>query len=232
MMARANARHREIGVRLSIGASRGRIVRQLMTEGLLLALLAGVTGLALAGALLRIGLVLFVAMLPPALALRVRFVPFDFDYRVFLFALLVAGATTTVFALLPALQATRLTLMEALRGQVSATIRSSSLRNLLVTSQVAVSLLLLVVSATLVRNGVAIRATDLGMRTTGVISVKPDGNDARLLARAHAALTQDPLVEQLVVTSRNPLFGESPRTPVLQASGVVLASYRFVSPGY
>ena len=95
MMARANARHREIGVRLSIGASRGRIVRQLTTEGLLLALLAGVTGLALAGALLRIGMVLFVAMLLPALALRARFVPLDFDHRAFLFALLVTGATTT-----------------------------------------------------------------------------------------------------------------------------------------
>jgi predicted permease len=233
MLARANARHREIGVRLSIGASRGRIVRQLMTEGLLLALLAGVTGLALAGALLRIGMVLFVAMLPPALALRVRFVPVDFDHRVFLFAVLIAGATTTVFALLPALQATRLRLTEALRGQASATIRSSSLRNLLVTSQVAVSLLLLVVSVTLVRNGVAIRATDLGMRTAGVISVRPGGNDARaLLARTHTALTLDPIVEQVVVTSRNPLFGESPRTQVLQASGMVPASYRFVSPEY
>ncbi len=178
MLARANARHREIGIRLSIGASRGRIVRQLLTEGVLIASLAGFAGLALAGGLLRLGRFLFVAMLPATIAARVRFVSFDFDARVFVFAFAVAAAAMIVFALLPALQATRLSLTDALRGQATGAIRSSTMRNLLVTSQVAVSLLLLIVAATLVRNATAIRATDLGFQTEHVISVRPGRNDA------------------------------------------------------
>jgi len=234
MLARANARHREIGIRLSIGASRGRVVRQLVTEGLLIAVLAGLAGVALAGALLRIGVFLFVAMLPPTVALRVRFVPLDFDYRVFLFAFVVAGAATILFALVPALQATRLTLTDALRGQPSGAIRRSTLRNWLVTSQVAVSLLLLIVAVTLVRNGTAIRSTDLGLETRGVISVRPGRTDTALMEHTYAALTADPRLEQVqvVVTSRPPLFGETPKSPLRLASGYVLASYTFVSPEY
>jgi macrolide transport system ATP-binding/permease protein len=232
MLARANARHREIGVRLAIGASRGRIVRQLLTEGLLIAMMAGLAGVALASALLRLGMFLFVTLLPPTVALRVRFVPLDFDYRVFLFAFVVAGTATILFALLPALQATRLTLTDALRGQPSGAVKSSTLRNLLVTGQVAVSLLLLIVAATVVRNGAAIRATDLGLNTTGVISIRQNGRDNALLRRAYDELTADPRVGQVVVTSRVPLFGEMPKTILQQPSGLVAASYTFVSPEF
>ena len=119
MLARANSRYREIGVRLSIGASRGRIVRQLLTEGLLIASLAGLAGLGLAALLRKLGMYAFVVLLPPTVAARVRFVPFDFDFRVFLFASLVAAAATILFALLPALQATKLSLTDALRNQPS-----------------------------------------------------------------------------------------------------------------
>jgi predicted permease len=232
MLARANARHREIGVRLSLGASRGRVVRQLTTEGLLIATLAGLAGLVLAGVLLRVGMFLFVAMLPPTIAVRVRFVPLDLDYRVFLFTFVVAGVATLLFALLPALQATRLTLTDALRGQLTGAIRSGTLRTVLVTGQVAVSLLLLVVAATLMRNGASIRAIDLGFQTDRVISVRLRKDDKALAQRAHAALTADPRVGQVVVTSQNPLFGEAPKTPVFQPSGFVMTSYRFVSPEY
>jgi predicted permease len=234
MLARANARHQEIGIRLSIGASRGRIVRQLMTEGLLIAILAGLAGLAVAGVLLRAGMSLFVVLLPPTVAVRVRFVPLGFDYRVFLFAFAVAGVATLLFALLPALQATRLTLTHALRGQPGGSVRSSTLRSVLVTSQVAVSLVLLIVATTLVRNGAAIRATDLGMETHGVISVRQHRNDRALVARAYSALTAEPRLnlEQVVVTDRNPLFGEAPKIVLNQPSGMVLASYKFVSPEY
>jgi predicted permease len=234
MLARANARHREIGIRLSIGASRGRIVRQLLTEGLLIAMSAGAAGLAVAAVLLRLGMLALVAMLPPTIAARVRFVPLDFDYRVFLFAFAAAGAATILFALLPALQATRVTLTDALRGQQAGAVRSSTLRNLLITSQVAVSLVLLIVAATLVRNGAAIRGIDLGLEAAGVISVRPRGGDDTLVERAHAALTNDPRLQQVhvAVTSRNPLFGDPPRMPVWQASGTLLASYTFVSPEY
>ena len=232
MLARANARHREIGIRLSIGASRGRIVRQLVTEGLLIAILAGLTGLALAGALLRLGVYFFVALLPPTIATRVRLVPLDFDYRVFFFAFAVAGAATVLFALLPALQATRVALTDALRGHVSAGVRSSTLRRILVTSQVAVSLLLLIVAATLVRNGTAIQATDLGLETAGIISIRPGNNQRALVGRTYAELSANPRMGQLAVASRSPLFGEAVKMPLRRPSGMVVTSYTFVSPEY
>jgi predicted permease len=209
-------------------------VRQLVTEGLLVAVLAGLTGIALAGALLRAGVFFFVGMLPPTVALRVRFVPLDFDYRVFLFAFVVAGAATILFALVPALHATRLTLTDALRGQLSAAIRGSSLRKWLITSQVAVSLVLLIVAVTLVRNGTAIRATNLGLDTSGVISVRPGQADKALMQRTHSVLTAEPRLEQVQIaaTSRPPLFGETPKSPLRHASGYVVSSYTFVSPEY
>ena len=177
MLARANARHREIAMRLSLGASRGRLVRQLLTEGLLIAVLAGLAALALAAVTLRTGMALFFATLPPSISALVRVVPLDFDRRVFLFALLVAAGATLLFALAPALRATRLSLIHALRGQPSATTRAATLRNGLVASQVAVSLVLLVGAVTLARNGVTVGATDLGLTTAGVVSVNQRGQE-------------------------------------------------------
>ena len=91
MLSRAIARQREIAVRLSLGASRGRVVRQLLTEGLLIAVLAGAAGLALAAWTLRIGTVMLFKTLPPSLAALLRVAPLLFDYRVFAFALTVGG---------------------------------------------------------------------------------------------------------------------------------------------
>jgi predicted permease len=232
MLARANARHREIGIRLSIGASRGRIVRQLVTEGLVITTVAGLVGLTLAAALLRLATYAFVVMLPPTVASRVRFVPLDFDYRVFGFTFIVAGAATLLFALLPALQATRVSLTDALRGQLSGGVSSATLRKVLVTGQVAVSLLLLIVAATLVRNGRAIQATDLGLETGGIISVRPNGRNLALVGRTHAELSADPRFAQIAVASRSPLFGETRKVPLRRPGGVVGTSCTFVSPEY
>ena len=231
MLARATARHREIGIRLSIGASRGRVVRQLVTEGLLIATLAGLLGLALASLLRRAGTYLFVVMLPPTIAARVRFVPFDFDYRVILFMMIVACAVTILFALVPALQATRVSLTDALRAQLTGSIRGSTLRGVLVTGQVTVSLVLLIVAATLVRNGDTIRSTNVGMDTTGVISVR-GGNASGLVRRAYDELGADPRVGAITVASRAPLFGGGPAAPVRQPSGLVFPTYSFVAPEY
>ena len=231
MLARTSARHREIGIRLSIGASRGRVVRQLLTEGLLIASLAGVFGLALASVLRPLGAYFFVVMLPPTVAARVRFVPFDFDHRVFTFTMIVACGVTMLFALLPALQATRISLTDALRGQLTSAIRSSVLRGLLVTSQVTVSLVLLIFAGTLVRNGSAIRGTNIGMDTSGVITAR-GGNSNGLVRRAYDELAADSRVGEIAVASRSPLFGQPPPAPIRRPSGLVFASYAFVSPEY
>jgi predicted permease len=233
MLARATARHREIGVRLALGASRGRVVRQLLTEGLLISLLAAGLGLALANVTLSAGLVLFLSLMPAAVSSLVRVVPLEFDMRVFGFALAIATCTTLMFALLPALQATRLTMTDALRGQVSRAVRGSNLRNFLVGGQVAISLALLIVAATLMRNNGAIQTIDLGMAPRGVISINQRGTNKALTARAAVELAADPRLEQVVVTSRNPLFGQLPRTPIIRDGHSVLgASYMFVSPEY
>ena len=109
MLARAIARHREIAVRLSIGASRGRVIRQLLTEGLLIAALSGLAGLVLAIFALRGAMAVMLDTLPPSVVAILRVAPIDFDSRVFLFALAAAAATTLLFALFPAVQASRLT---------------------------------------------------------------------------------------------------------------------------
>jgi predicted permease len=231
MLARTGARHREIGIRLSIGASRGRVVRQLLTEGLLIASLAGAFGLALASVLRQVGAYFFVVMLPPTVAARVQFVPFDFDHRVFTFTMIVACGVTMLFALLPALQATRISLTDALRGQLTSTIRSSVLRGLLVTSQVTVSLVLLIFAGTLVRNGAAIRGTNIGVDTSGVISAR-GSNSNGLVRRAYDELASDSRVGEIAVASRSPLFGQAPPAPIRRPTGLVFASYAFVSPEY
>ena len=119
MLARANARHREMGIRLSLGASRGRVVRQLLTEGLMISVIAGAArpGCSRASRW-RSARRVVLATLPGDSAAYVRVVPLVFDARVFLFTFAVAAASTVVFALLPALQGTRLTLTDALRGHL------------------------------------------------------------------------------------------------------------------
>jgi putative ABC transport system permease protein len=231
MLARANARHREIGVRLALGASRGRVVRQLLTEGFLIAAIAGAAGLCLAAVILRAGAPLVVATLPAAVSPLVRIVPLDFDRRVFLFALAAVSATTLLFALLPAVHATRLTLIDAIRGQAGSTLRSATLRSTLVGGQVAISLALLVIAATLVRNSAAIGHADLGFKPGNVLAVRQRGKSS-LIARAGTILPGDPQVEQVVFTSHNPLFGNGPKGFVREARAIVPVSYVFVSPGY
>ena len=232
MLARANARHREIGVRLALGASRGRVIRQLLTEGFLIAVLAGIAGLALAALVLRVATPAIVSTLPAAVSPLVRIVPLDFDRRVFLFALAAVSATTLMFALLPALHATRITLIDAIRGQAGEKIRSATLRSLLVGGQVAISLPLLVMAATLVRNSAAIASADLGFEPGTVISINQRGK-SDLIPRAAEALGADPRVEQVVITSRNPLFGELPKSPVVENGRAVTAvTYLFTTRDY
>ena len=231
MLARANARHREIGIRLSLGAGRWRVVRQLVTEGLMIAALSVLAALGVASLVLRAGLAVFFLTLPPSFSAVARVLPLDIDHRVFLFTAIVAGLATIVFAVLPALQATRLTLTSALRGEFSSGVRGSRLRHVLVISQVAVSLILIIVAATLVRNGVTLRGYETGFETGRLVSIRPGG---RLLQSAYQTLAANPRVEQVAVTSRNPLIGELFKSPVRnpQGNGIVPISYMFVSPDY
>ena len=217
MLARANSRHREMGIRLSLGASRGRVVRQLLTEGLLISLIAGVAGLILARIMLEIGTSVVLATLPGDSSAYVRVMPLVFDARVFLFTFAVAAASTVAFGLLPALQGTRLKLTDALRGHLGASLRASTLRHVLVASQVAVSVVLLIATATVIRNGAALAGTDVGFDPRGVMSIDVGVTDPALLARAATLLQSDPRVESIAVSSRRPLSEQVKRIPVISA---------------
>jgi predicted permease len=141
LLARAAVRQKEIAVRLSLGAGRGQLIRQLLTEGTLLALLGGATGLLLA--FWAQGLLW--SFRPPFLA--VDAIDLQPDMRVLLFTLAVSIGTGILFGLAPAIQASRPDLVGELKEKTGAPTGSNrlfSLRNLLVSSQVALSLVALV----------------------------------------------------------------------------------------
>jgi predicted permease len=236
MLSRAIGRHREIAVRLSLGATRGRVVRQLLTEGLLVAVLAGLAGLALAAWTLRAGTVMLFSTLPPSYAALLRVVPLNFDYRVFLFALCVSSLATLMFALVPALKASRLRLTDALHGERTGTLSGTRLRNALVVGQVAMSLVLVVTALTLARNGASLGAIDLGFQTQGVLSINVRGDEDTLVRPLAEALLSDPGVAELAVTGGNPLFERSrsvAAAPSSAATGSAVGMrYTFVSPEY
>jgi predicted permease len=234
MLARALGRQREIGIRLSVGASRGRIVRQLLTEAAIIAMCAGAAGLGIAALVLPAGRAMFLRTLPPAVAGLARVVPLDLDFRVFGFALAVAAVATMACALLPALQGTRLQLTAALRGDVVPRVRSGILRNLLVVGQVAASIILLIAAATLTRNGAMVAATDLGFDTGGVFSINERGSDSSRIPAAARALEAEVGPEHVAVTSSNPLFGGLGKiaTTAADRPSTITASYIFVSPEY
>ena len=234
MLARAVARQREIAVRLSLGASRPRIVRQLLTEGLLIAALGGAAAVFLAAFLMPAGIAVLFRTLPPSLAALVRVVPTPIDYRVVGFAFAGVAGATIAFALVPALQASRPSLTDVLHGQRAGTRSASRMRSFLVVAQVAVSMLLVVTALVLARNFAAVGAIDLGYRTSGVYSVNVRGGHDELIRTAADALSADSRVAEIAVTNGNPLFV----THTLAAApdgtdrGEVPVRYSFVSPEY
>jgi predicted permease len=248
MLARANGRRSEIALRLSLGASRGRVVAELLVEGLLIAAMAGAAALAVAALVVRIGLQIFFSTLPSSAAAVTRVVPLDFDYRVFAFTLAISGLTTIMFALVPALQATRGTLTGALRGE-TAGLRGSTLRNVLVVGQVTASVVLILLASTLVRNAVALKRADVGFNTSALFSIRQRAAGGQLMTRAYDALAGDNRFSSVALTSRNPMFGEQPRTFIRTTSGTatpaptpagpdrprrdgVATTYMHVSPEY
>ena len=162
LLARSMARQREIAVRLSQGARRGRLVRQLLTESLVLALLGGAVGLLLMVWVDR-ALVAFLAGLPTPVA-----VDLGVDARVLGFALALALATGIVFGLLPALQSTRPQLVTALKTQAASAPsprRGGVLREALVAGEVALSLVALIAAALFLRSLTAAQHIDPGFDT-------------------------------------------------------------------
>ena len=172
MLARAADRRKEIAVRLALGAGRGRLVRQLLTESMLVAAAAGVLGFAMAVWVMRLASQL---KLPYPMPLTLRLEP---DGRVLLFTIALTAFTGVAFGLLPALQATRADLTPALKEGGAVRLprfRRLSLRNLLVFGQVAGSLALLLITGFLVIGHQRMTGTDVGFdsRRLFLISLDP-----------------------------------------------------------
>jgi macrolide transport system ATP-binding/permease protein len=167
LLSRAAARRREVAVRLALGARRARLVRQLLTESVLLSLLGGLAGVALAWAVVAA----FQAAPPPPGALPLS-LDFAIDRRVLLFALVLSGLTGILFGIAPALEASRPGLVPSLKGGDSAGSRGArfDLKKILVVGEVALSLLLLITAGLFVRSLQAARATNPGFDVERLVS--------------------------------------------------------------
>src|SRR5712692_7904306 len=157
LLAKAMARRREIATRLALGASRGRLIRQTLTESLLLSSMGGAAGLVFA-----------LWAVPPLLALKPSSLPIridvPIDWRVLAFTFLLALATGIVFGLAPALRSSKLELVQALKDEASvAGFRRSRLRSALVIAQVSVCLVLLIGAGICVRSLINDRSIDHGI---------------------------------------------------------------------
>ena len=167
LLARAAARQKELAVRTALGARRSRVIRQVLTENLLLALMAGSVGLLLA----YVGTRALVALSPADIP-RVETVSIDSD--VVMFLLFITILTSIAFGLVPALQASRVNLTDTLkensRGS-SEGIHRNRLRNILVVSEFALALTLLIGAGLMIRSFVALESIDPGFNPHGVLSM-------------------------------------------------------------
>ncbi len=168
LLARAATRHTEIAVRLALGATRGRLVRQMLTESLLLAIVAGVFGLALA----VWGTDLLVRLLPADLALP-RLDEVRVDGRVLGFAFVMSLLTGVLFGTAPAVTASALNLAQATRDAMRGTTSGRNrLRSVLVVAEVALAVVLLVGAGLLGRSLERLLQVDTGVRAEHVLTMR------------------------------------------------------------
>jgi putative ABC transport system permease protein len=199
LLVRATARKREVALRAAIGAGRGRIVRQLLTESVTLSLMGGILGLALGVLGIRALLSINTAGLP---RIGQDGLLVGLDWRVLLFTAVLSVGTGILFGLLPALQSARTDLSTTLKdstGRSGATLRHNKARSTLVVVEVALALLLLVGSALLIRTLVNLRAVQPGYDPRNVLTMR--------MSLTGQKYTQTAVVEQLVRTALERLEG-------------------------
>jgi predicted permease len=169
LMARAATRRKEVAVRLALGATRGRLIRQLLTESVLLALIGATAGLFLAYWINQL-LMAFKPPFPPPFTFTLDL---SFDIRTFAFTFLLAIATGVIFGLVPALQASRPDVLPALKDESNAEgarMRWLNWRNALVITQVALSLALLISTGLFLRTLRYAQLVDLGFKPDHVLA--------------------------------------------------------------
>jgi predicted permease len=213
LLARSSARQREFGMRLALGARRGRLIRQLLTECLLLSSIAGVLGLFLAAW----GKDLLVAW-----SMWIQSDPIDagLDRRVLIFAITASMLTGILFGIAPALRAGGDQLASAVKAQIGSAGRQRTwMARILIVAQVAISLVLLVGAGLFLRTVQNLHSVDAGFDRSNLLlfRVKPESN-------GYNFNTVDPLYERMierlgsipgvqgVALSRHPLLGFSHRS--------------------
>ncbi|HJR61464.1 MAG TPA: ABC transporter permease [Vicinamibacterales bacterium] len=165
LLSRAASRQREIGIRLALGATRGALTRQLLSESLVLALAAGLCGLL--AAMWGVDAIVRFAEIPAT----VDPIP---DWRVGVFTVLVSLLAGLAFGLTPALRAARLPLLPALRSEPGADASSSRLQRVLVVGQLAMSLVMLASAGILIRGLSAAWGVPVGFEYQGRVAVSTD----------------------------------------------------------
>ena len=211
LLAQAAGRQREMAMRLALGATRGQLLRQMLTESVLLALGGGLIGILLAVAATR-GLAAFHFPAPVPLDINV-----SVDWRVLLFTFLLSVGTGVLFGLAPALAATRPAIANALKGDevLGRPGRIWSLRNLLVVSQIAMSLILLCATGLFLRSMQSAASLEIGMRPQGVFTMSVDPRlhgytaerTAQSLTELRARVASIPGVTSVACTDVLPLSG-------------------------
>jgi len=243
MLARAASREREIAIRTSLGASRMRIARQLLTESLVLSLGSAISGLALA----YVGVRMLVALSPGNIP---RVDEITVDWRVLAFTFVVAIFTGLLFGLAPAVSGTRIQLNEVLKAagrSAMASIRSRRLRSALIVSEIALSVVLLIGASLMIRSFIELQAVNPGFRPDHVLTMRLTIPEKRYeglrVAQFYDQLVDRvrplPGVENVAVSRDVPLSGTDPslnfvieHRPVVASADQPRAKFRAVSADY
>jgi predicted permease len=239
LLARSQARAQEFAVRLSIGASRGRLIRQLLVESLILALSGGAAGIGLALWISRSLIAFLNANRSSLYALHL-----EPDTRVLAFAIALSLVTAILFGWAPAWQATRPDLLPGLKQAPGAggLARRVLLRRSLVVAQIALSLVIVFAAGLLTRTLRSLTTVDLGFQPDRVISMKVDP-----AASGHSAAEASAIFDEILKRSRelrdvkaaslsvNPPFGSRALSSTIKVPGLAsepVVYFDFVSPHY
>ncbi|MGC2816470.1 MAG: ABC transporter permease [Candidatus Acidiferrum sp.] len=243
MLARASAREKEMAMRMAVGAGRGRLIRQLLAESLLLAAIGATLGGLLARSLAQMLVASLSTQRDPL------FVELGTDWRILGFTAGLAALTCVFFGLAPALRATNvspsLVLKEGGRGTTDGRSRFG-LRRLLVVSQIALSLMLLVGALLFARSLAKLTSVETGFRQTGILITDIDYTTLNLPAERRTILGQDLLrrvrgiagVDDAAIAETVPLSGNEEFHDVLMGLAeppkgqVPSSAFNHVSPGF